>query len=97
ISSWHIQYSRLAWESNVGILLFTLGFFFFLKGLKKNFYLIFSALAFALGLFTYHTFKVFVILFVLGLIIIYLKKLIVIKKSILFPVIIFGILVTLII
>jgi 4-amino-4-deoxy-L-arabinose transferase-like glycosyltransferase len=92
IMSWHIQYSRLAWESNIGLLLFCTGVLFFLKALKKNYYLILSALFFGLSLFTYHTFKVFTILFVGGLLVFYFKKISQIdKKALLVAVLIFGI------
>lgn len=92
ISSWHIQYSRLAWESNVGVLIFSTGLLFFLKGLKKNRYLFLSALFFGLGLFTYHTFKVFIVLFIGGLLFFYRQKLrTVSKKSLLASIAIFGI------
>lgn len=75
ISSWHIQYSRLGWESNVGVFLFSLGLLFYFKALKNSRYFILSALIFGLTLYTYHTFKVFTVLFTLGLLILDKKRL----------------------
>lgn len=76
ISSWHIYMSRFAWESNVGLLLFILGILFFVKSFEKNKLLPLSVAFFGLSLFSYHSFKLLSILYVLGLVVFYGKKLI---------------------
>ena len=73
INPWHIQLSRTAWEGGIGILTFSLGALFYLKSGLKN--IILSVLFFGLTLYTYHSWRVFVILFIVGLVVISWKKL----------------------
>lgn len=74
ISPWHIQFSRVAFESNIGMALNVLGSFLFLKALKKPPLLILSAVVFALNLHVYQSEKVFTPLFVFLLTAIFYKK-----------------------
>lgn len=87
INPWHIQLSRTAFEGGIGIFLFTLGLLFFIKE-KQN--LILASLFWALSFYTYHSFKVFVPLFILGLLIKYRPKNF--KKNYFLPAVIFIIL-----
>ena len=75
ISPWHIYYSRLGWESNIGLLFFALGIWLFVKGLQKRVWLSFSALSFGLSTLSYHSFKFLVPIMVSGLVIIYWREL----------------------
>lgn len=75
ISPWHIQFSRIAFESNVGLFFNICTALFFIKGLKKPWYLSLSAVSAALALYAYQSEKVFTPLFVLLLISIFYKKL----------------------
>lgn len=59
ISPWHIQFSRIAFESNVGMAFNLLGVFTFLKGLKSPIYLIASVFFFASNVYVYQSNKVF--------------------------------------
>lgn len=82
ISSWHVYFSRFAWESNVGLMLFLLGATSFLYARKERSYLIIiSALAFGLSLFSYHSFKIVSTLFLVGVIFYYRKHLFSIKRE----------------
>lgn len=81
ISPWHIQLSRTAFEANAGIFFFTLGLLFFLK--KENIYLILASIAWGLTLYTYHSFRVFIALFILGAIIFLKRQLF--KKALIIP------------
>lgn len=63
ISPWHVQLSRTAFEGGVGVLLFTLGFWLYLKGRSNFKYLVLAAVVFGLSLYTYHSFRVFTPLF----------------------------------
>lgn len=100
ISWWHITYSRIGWESNIGLPLFLGGFLLFIKSFEDNKWLILSALCFGLSLFTYWSFKLFIPLFVIGLIIInrgkvksYSKKIIILTSIIVIlftSVVVFG-------
>lgn len=74
IQPWAIHFSRVGWESNVGVFTFLLAVYFFIKSFERNFYLLASAILFGLTLFTYHSFKVFTILFLIGLVILYFKQ-----------------------
>lgn len=61
ISPWSIQFSRVAYEANVGLFFIILGSWLFIKGLnaKRNKYLFMGAIALALSAYTYHSDKLF--------------------------------------
>lgn len=81
ISPWHVYYSRLGWESNIGLMFFILGTWLFLKGLDKGKILALSALSFGLAGLSYHSFKLLVPLMVLSLIIIFWKQIKTLSKA----------------
>lgn len=69
ISPWHLQFSRAAFEGNVGICFLIFSLLFFLKGLKKaGFYFLF-AIFFVLSIYSYHSFRLInpILLFILCL------------------------------
>lgn len=68
INPWHIQLSRTAFEGGLGVLTFSLGLLFFLKSKRKD--LLLAAFFWGLTLYTYHSWRVFIILFIIGLLII---------------------------
>ena len=84
ISPWSVQYSRVGFESNIGVLFFSMFVLFFLLSLKRNKFLILSAIFGGLTLFTYHSFKILTIFFILGLVIIYKQELFRFNKRLLF-------------
>ncbi|MCR4264105.1 MAG: glycosyltransferase family 39 protein, partial [Candidatus Roizmanbacteria bacterium] len=57
ISPWHLQFSRAAYEGNVGLFFFMLGTYLFLYAVRtgKNYAL--SGVAFSLTLYSYHSFR----------------------------------------
>lgn len=67
ISPWHIQISRTAWEGGLGILTFSLGLLFFLKSKKGNKNFVLTIIFWGLTFYTYHSFRVLTVLFILGL------------------------------
>lgn len=71
ISPWHIQFSRVAFESNVGLFWFVLGTLFFSYVSKNKNYLFLSAIAFVIAMYTYHSLRLVVPLFVVGLLLIH--------------------------
>lgn len=95
ISPWHIQFSRIAFESNVGMSLHVLGALFFMKGLKKPIFLFLSSIIFALNLYVYQSNKVFTPLLVFALVIIYRKELFSLSKKIIVSVVLVGIIIAL--
>ena len=76
ISPWSIYFSRLAFRANLFPLVFCLGLLFFCCSWRKPYYLIFSSLWFGVSLQTYSAARVFVPLFLLGLVAICYRKLI---------------------
>lgn len=81
ISPWHIQFSRVAFETNVGLAFNVFGALFFLKGLKKPWLLALSGVSFVLSLYVYQSEKVFVPLLILALVLIYRKELFSLPKK----------------
>jgi len=83
ISPWHIQFSRIAFEANIGITINIWAVWAFLKGLHQKKMLVVSAFLFGLGLYAYHSERIFVPLLVLLLSWIYRKELLEQKRSVL--------------
>src|SRR5258708_13673266 len=89
ISPWHIQFSRVAFETNVGLTCNIFAALFFIKGVKKPVFLIFSVLCMVAAIYVYQSEKVFTPLLALALVIIYRKELLRLAKvSIVLPVVI---------
>lgn len=92
VNPWSIMLGRGAFEANLITFFLPMGIYFFLKGLEKEKYLIWSGVFLGLNLFTYHSAKLITPLVILGLIIIFWKK---IKslgiKNVILPGIIFSI------
>lgn len=75
ISPWHLQFSRAAFEGNIGVFFFTLGLLFFFKGLHRLKWLILSALFFVGSLYSYHSFRLVVPMLLLSLFVVFWKDL----------------------
>ena len=71
ISPWHLQFSRMALEANYSSFFLTGGLLFFILGLSKPRLLILSGILFGLDLYSYLAAKIFVPLFILGLLIVF--------------------------
>jgi 4-amino-4-deoxy-L-arabinose transferase-like glycosyltransferase len=69
VSPWHLHFSRGGWETNAATFFIVLGFYLFFKALKKPRYFVFSTVAFALSMLTYHSARLVVPLLGLGLIV----------------------------
>jgi 4-amino-4-deoxy-L-arabinose transferase-like glycosyltransferase len=74
ISPWHIHFSRGGWEVNVATFLMLLGFWLFIKSVKKPKLLILSSLFFVFSLYTYHASRIIAPLLVIGLMLVYREK-----------------------
>ncbi len=81
ISPWHIQFSRVAFETNVGDSVTIWAIAAFLAGLRKRFWLPVSAFLFGVGMFTYHSERVFLPLMLILLLIIFAKQVFIKKNS----------------
>ncbi len=95
ISPWHLQFSRVGFEANIGDALNIFAALFFIKGLKKPWFLTLSTVCAALSLHAYQSEKVFTPLFMLLLIAIYFKVLVKIDKKKILSAFLVGIVVTL--
>lgn len=73
ISPWHIQFSRVAFEANTAVFFFLLGVYGFLVSLKHPRLFFLSAISFALSMYSYHSPRLVVPLFLLGLCILFWK------------------------
>lgn len=89
VSPWHLQFSRAAFEGNIGLFFAILGFWLFLKALKKPFFLLLSVLAFSLSTYSYHSFRLIVPLFLFLLFLLFFKKTLIDKKVALISLIIY--------
>jgi len=75
ISPWHIQFSRGAFEANVGLFFSSLGIYLFFKFAKDNkIYLLFSALSFIAAIYTFTGQRLFVPLIVIILLVQFRKE-----------------------
>lgn len=82
ISPWHINLSRAAFEANVTTFFLASGVFMFLGGVQgKKWYLVGSAVAFALSFYTFNTARIVAPLLVLALAVGFFKILIKQKKE----------------
>jgi len=75
ISPWHIQFSRIAFEANIGVTVNIWALVFFFMGLRKKTQLLFSAFLFGLGFYAYHSERVFLPLLLLLLFCLFRKEL----------------------
>lgn len=90
ISPWHIQFSRIAFEANIGVAFNVFGILFFLLGLKKHVFLIFASLVLGLNLYVYQSEKVFIPLLTFALFAIFRKELFALPKKYLLTSILVG-------
>ena len=95
ISPWHIQFSRVAFESNVGLALNVFAALFFVLGLRKRLFLILSSVPGALAIYVYQSEKVFTPLLFLLLIAVFYKDFFKIPKKYLLGFLISGLILVL--
>jgi len=90
LSPWHIQFSHIAFEANVGVFFNVFTAIFFLKGLKKPIFLFPSVLFSIASIYTYQSEKVFAPLFFLLFVLVYKKDVFTMPKKYLIACFIFG-------
>ncbi|OGH04097.1 MAG: hypothetical protein A2W22_06265 [Candidatus Levybacteria bacterium RBG_16_35_11] len=95
ISPWSIQFSRVGFESNVGVAFNIFTALFFLKGLKKPWLLSVAAFFAGLNLYVYQSEKVFTPILAIMLIIIFRKELFSKAKKYLLLAFVIGVIVVL--
>ncbi|MEK7159978.1 MAG: glycosyltransferase family 39 protein [Patescibacteria group bacterium] len=74
VSPWSLQFSRTAFEGNVGLFFFMLGFLLFLKGLKNPKIIAFAVISFSLSVYSYHSFVLVVPLFIIFCLLFFRKE-----------------------
>jgi 4-amino-4-deoxy-L-arabinose transferase-like glycosyltransferase len=75
ISPWHIQFSRIAFEANIGLTLNIWALYAFFRGLTSSRWLGLSAFLFGLALYAYHSERIFVPLIALTAVVLWHKEL----------------------
>ena len=90
VSPWHVNFSRLALETNSTIFFTTGGVWAFFRGLKYGPFLILSSVLLGLNLYLYHNARVFVPLLSIILIFLYYKELLTQKRFVLIAALIAG-------
>ena len=83
ISPWHIQFSRIAFEANIGLTINIWAIVAFLKGVKNSKWLYGSAGLFGLGFYAYHSERVFLPLFVIMVCMLFFKQLVAKRRDVL--------------
>lgn len=91
ISPWHLQFSRAAFEGNVGLFFLISGLWLFLKGLKNSKLFLISIPFFILSLYSYHSFRLLTPL-LLGFLAVVFWKEVVKKRMIAFATVILFVL-----
>lgn len=73
LSPWSIQFSRIAFETTLGVFFVLSGLYLFLLGIRKSSFVFFvlSAISFALSAYSYHSEKLFMPLFILTLLLLF--------------------------
>jgi 4-amino-4-deoxy-L-arabinose transferase-like glycosyltransferase len=95
ISPWHIQFSRVAFEANVGTALNIFAALFFLKGLRKPWVLSVSAVCAGLAVYAYQSNKAFTPLLILIMVLLFWRRLFSLNKKYLIAVFIVGLIIVL--
>jgi 4-amino-4-deoxy-L-arabinose transferase-like glycosyltransferase len=76
ISPWHIQLTRVSFESSFSVMWIVIGVWWLVKGFEKPKWLIASLIPFVISIYTYNAARVFTPLFLLALFLIYRKDVI---------------------
>ncbi|OGE17937.1 hypothetical protein A2769_00945 [Candidatus Daviesbacteria bacterium RIFCSPHIGHO2_01_FULL_37_27] len=90
ISPWTIIISRIALEAHLALFLTTLGFYFFLMGLKNPTFLLYSGFSFGMTIFSYNSSRVVTPLLIIALGLLFLKELKSFKRMVFSSLIIFS-------
>ena len=83
VSPWHLQFSRIAFEANVGLFFFIAGMWLLIRALHRNsgWALFFSTLSMSMALMSYHSLRVVLPLTVIATLMIYRKELLILLRS----------------
>lgn len=76
VSPWHLQFSRAAFEGNIGMFFLITSLLFFLKAFKKPIFYIPYSLFFILSMYSYHSFRLIDPILLVVLVVLFFKQLI---------------------
>lgn len=74
ISPWHLQFSRIAFEANIGVTLNIWGLVAFFRGFRSFPWMVTSAFLFGLSMYAYHSERIFVPLLLLIMVVLWRKE-----------------------
>ncbi len=95
ISPWHLQISRIAHDAPYGLLLQLIATLCFLRGTKgRSFYILLSCVFFGLSFYAYHSPRLTSPLLLLGLLAIFRGKILYMKKTVLYGLLLFTLTIT---
>lgn len=95
ISPWHIQFSRVAFEAQVGLTLDLIALLFFFLAFRRKWFLILTSSFAALSIYVYQSEKVYIPLLFLALVIIFRHVLLAFPKKIILTSALIGFILTL--
>lgn len=75
ISPWHLQFSRGAFEGNIGMFFLIFSLFLFFKAFQNKYFYIFFAFSFVLSAYSYHSFRLINPILLIVLFILFYKNL----------------------
>jgi 4-amino-4-deoxy-L-arabinose transferase-like glycosyltransferase len=88
VSPWHLQFSRIAFEANIGLTINIWAVYFFLRGLKQKHNLIACTFLMGMGLYAYHSERIFLPILALILIAVFRREIFRYKNYLVIPVIV---------
>lgn len=91
VSPWHLQFSRAAYEGNIGLFFLISAIYAFFVGLRKSYFLLLSSILLILSIYSYHSFRLIVPIFLVVLLVIFWKELLSKKKPAIISALIFVI------
>lgn len=91
VSPWHLQFSRAAYEGNIGLFFLISAIYAFFVGLRRGYFLLPSSILFILSIYSYHSFRLIIPIFLIFLLVIFWKELLSKKKPAIISALIFVI------
>lgn len=76
VSPWSVLFSRAGYGSNIAVFFSIAGVYFVLRGFRQSWYLVLSSLSFSLSIWSYHSYRIFIPLMLVGLSVSFQKKLV---------------------
>lgn len=88
VSPWNLQFSRAAFEGNIGLCFLVIGMWLLLKSIHNKIWFIFACFSFVLTMYSYHSFRIVTPLVLLCAIVLFWKQMM--KEKIFFIAVLIG-------